>query len=57
MVGSTKAINSLFLNISDDADKLNARAFFLEPGAALISGGGRKEGTVGGDDLVGDEAQ
>lgn len=38
-------------NIFDNADKLDAVAFPLEPGASFISGVCWKEGPVGGDDL------
>ncbi|MFZ4440940.1 MAG: hypothetical protein ACOYOS_21210 [Syntrophales bacterium] len=46
-----------FANIIDDADKPDAVAFPLEPGTSSISGVCRKEGPVGGDDLVGDKTQ
>ena len=45
------------MNIFDDADKLNAFAFPLEPGAAFISDAGRKESPVGGDDIIGEKAE
>jgi hypothetical protein len=44
-------------NIFDNADKLDAVAFPLEPGASFISGVCRKEGPVGGDDLIGEKPE
>jgi len=44
-------------DIVDNADELDAVAVSLEPGAALVSGVGGKEGSIGGDDLVGDESE
>jgi len=44
-------------DIVDNADELDAVAVSLEPGAALVSGVGGKEGSIGGDDLVGEESE
>lgn len=40
-------------NSVDDAHKLDANVFPLEPGAALILDMARKGGHVGGDDVIG----
>jgi len=44
-------------DIFDNADEFAAVTFVLEPGAALVSGLGGKEGSIGGDDLVGEESE
>ncbi len=45
-------------DIFDNADEFNAFTFVLEPCAALVvSGVGGKEGSIGGDDLVGEESE
>jgi len=44
-------------DIFANADEFDAVTFFFEPGAALVSGVGGKEGSIGGDDLVGDESE
>jgi len=44
-------------DIVDNADELDAVAVSLKPVAALVSCLGKKEGSIGGDDLVGDESE
>ena len=44
-------------DIFDNADEFDAVTFFFEPGAALVSGVGGKEGSIGGYDLVGEESE
>jgi hypothetical protein len=56
-VGMAEPIADPSSNIFDNADKLDAVAFPLEPGASFISGTGRKEGPVGGDDRIGEKPE
>jgi len=44
-------------DIFDNAHEFNAVTFFFEPGAALVSGVGGKEGSIGGNDLIGEESE
>jgi len=44
-------------DIFDNADEFNAFTFFFEPGAALVLGLGGKEGSIGGNDLIGEESE
>jgi len=57
LIGMVQPVADPSSNIFDNADKLDAVAFPLEPGAALISGVCRKEGPVGGDDLIGEKPE
>ena len=52
-----QAVEDPFSDIFDDAHKLDALTFFFEPSAAPITGVGWKEGSIGGDDFVGDETE
>ena len=57
LVGMVQPIENASSNIFDNADKLDTVAFFLKPGAAFISGTGRKESPVGGDDFIGEKPE
>jgi hypothetical protein len=57
LIGMVEPVMDPSSNIFNDADKLNTVTFFLEPGAAFVSGTGRKEGPVGGDDLIGEKPE
>ena len=57
LIGMVEPVADPSSNIFDNADKLNTVTFFLEPGAAFVSGTGRKEGPVGGDDLIGEKPE
>jgi hypothetical protein len=57
LIGMVEPVADPSLNIFDNADKLNTVAFPLEPGAAFVSGVGRKEGSIGGDDLIGEKPE
>ena len=57
LVGMVQPLADSSSNIFDNADKLDAVAFLLKPGASFISGVCRKEGPVGGDDLIGEKPE
>ena len=57
LIGMVQPVADPSSNIFDDADKLNTSAFLLEPGASFISGVCRKEGSVGGDDFIGEKPE
>ena len=56
-VRRVEAVEDPSADVIDNADEGNTVALFFEPCAALVSGMGRKEGSVRGDDLVGKESQ
>ena len=57
LIGMVQPVADPSANIFNNADKLDAVAFPLEPGASFISGVCRKEGPVGGDDFIGEKPE
>jgi len=56
-VRRVEAVEDLSADVIDNAEKCDTVALFFEPGATLVSGMGRKEGPIRGDDLVGDKTK
>ena len=56
-VRRVQAVEDPSADFIDNADEFDTVALFFEPGAALVSGIGGKEGPIGGDDLIGEKTE
>jgi len=56
-IRTVQAVENPFADIFDDSGKLDTLTSFFKPDTASVAGMGREERSIGGDDLVGEEAQ
>jgi len=56
-IRTVQTVENSFADIFKDAGKRDTLASFFKPGASSVTGMGRKERSIGGDDLIGEEPQ